>query len=957
MSNFKNDGEVQFEPQGRKAAAVTGPAFNKASVGRPADFIAISLIALTWLIFFWRIIFGGQVYFLDDLKILYYPIEAAYSQFQSQWQLPVWSPLFGFGQPLLAWGQLGFFTPVHLVLRLFQLHPVTLLNASIAIYSAVGLIGTYVFLRRHKLSSLASSLGAIVFGFCGFTIGHLNHVNFYTATMLLPWLLFATYSLIQKPTLPRTAALALIAAAIPISGQPQVSLYTFITAGIWGLVLLISQRKKLLTTNYSLQTISFTILAGVLAFSLASFSILPLKEFLPSTDRSGDLPIIELYEFSYPPSHAITLLSPYYFGNHDLYRGAKNFQELAAYVGIVPLLLALLALFTWRNFIALRITALVLIVIAILFTPGIYSPIYRYLVENHILTSLAVPGRFVYFFDVGVAILAALGLEPIVKSSQQFARMGFRNPRRYGLSRQALDSGEDETKRGPLAGRDDAALRAKWWMLFPLSLVLLTAANLIWWGWDYNPMVSRESALAESPLADTLQQYQKTHGVPPRLYASENIPLAGIGAVASEPTEPIGPNFTIHQPLRIRENVACLSLPFMVTNEYPDGEVTLFLSDLLQAQPFFSAQISSQNIRDRSLQKFCIEELRSRSGQDVILTLRSSEPSNLQTFQRLPQGAELGASYVRVENPTPQQLEQSRKIAHLVVTQDQPIHTDLEKNLLLRHIQATAGTSAARWIGALGIDNFRSFIDAFFANDHDPIDGEGIHALTRHQNLVNMSGITHLAQALPDHEADRDPVLAAGYPLATETTIGTTRFRLYENPKAFPKAFLVGTAIWESGPDQTRHALSSPEYEGERLIFISGPTPPETGTIPNAETPEALNMRRFPRTAFDTGTANITRYESTQVDINVKTSEPAWLVLTDSYTPQWHTFIDNVEARQYIANTVFRAAQVPAGSHTVSFRYISQAIAQAKILTLAGLIVTALILALPLLQLRHSPRK
>src|SRR3989344_3597317 len=72
--------------------------------------LAPTLLFLTWLVFFSRTLFLGQVYFLDDLKIIFYPLEYVYSQFQSAWQLPQWSPLFGFGQPLLAWGQLGFFS-------------------------------------------------------------------------------------------------------------------------------------------------------------------------------------------------------------------------------------------------------------------------------------------------------------------------------------------------------------------------------------------------------------------------------------------------------------------------------------------------------------------------------------------------------------------------------------------------------------------------------------------------------------------------------------------------------------------------------------------------------------------------------------------------------------------------------------------------------------------------------
>lgn len=880
--------------------------------------LGLTLIALTWLIFFWRVLFGGQAYFLDDLKILYYPIEFAYAQAQNALALPAWSPYFGFGHPLLAWGQLGFFTPLHLLLRLFQLHPINLLNISIIAYIILGAVGMYSFLRHRSLNQFSASLGAIVFAFCGFTIGHLNHVNFYTATMLLPWLLLAISHFIAKPTLPKTALLAIAASIIPLSGQPQVSLYTFVIATLYGLILFFSQ-GKLLITHYSLRITTLTLLAALLTFSLSSFAILPLREFLPVSDRSGDLPTDELYEFSYPPTHAITLLFPYYFGDHELYWGAKNFQELAAYVGVLPLPLALLALFSWRKNLAVRITGLLLVAIAFILAPGIYSPIYRFLVENHLLASLTVPGRFVYFFDVGVAILAAVGLEMLLTVFQDASR------RRESLLIEIKKSMKNASRKTVSSS-------------IGVTLVALTAANLIWWGWNYNPLTDRTTATTPSPFTATLQQYEKTPGVPARLYASETIPLAGLTAVATEPAEPIGPLFTVHQPVRVQPNVSCLTIPFTLTTEALTSTATLSLSDRINHPPFFSYALNSSDIAASPLQRFCPPELQTKASRDIVITLASNEPTSIQTLQRLPVADEQGALYVRVPNPTKQQLERSRKIARLVVTQDQTARPDLEKDLLVRHIQTMAHASSARWAGALGISNFRAFIQMAFADDRDPIDGEGIHALVRHRNLVDMSGITHLAQSLPVSAKDRDSVLANGYPLVQAVERDQTLLRLYANPQAFPKAYLVGAAIWESGPDQTRHGLSDSAYDGRSLVYISGPTPPQTGTIPN---PEKIDYLRFSRRVFEQSQASIIRYDPTRVEIAVAASEGAWLVLTDAATPQWQTFIDGVAAPQYIANSVFRAAQVPAGSHTVVFEYRSPAIQQAKWLTTIGLLVTA----------------
>src|SRR5581483_3469024 len=185
----------------------------------------LAIIAAAWLAFFSRILFFGYAYFLDDLKIFYYPLEYSYSQFQHLGQLPLWSNYFGFGQPLMGWGQLGFFVPLHFVLRALSVNPLTLLQISVATYFALGLLGMYAFLRYRTFSVPASSLGALLFAFSGFAIGHLNHTNFYTSTMLLPWLLLATAVFVFRPTIFRTALLALIAATIAVSGQPQIIVY------------------------------------------------------------------------------------------------------------------------------------------------------------------------------------------------------------------------------------------------------------------------------------------------------------------------------------------------------------------------------------------------------------------------------------------------------------------------------------------------------------------------------------------------------------------------------------------------------------------------------------------------------------------------------------------------------------------------------------------------------------
>jgi uncharacterized membrane protein YfhO len=65
--------------------------------------------------------------------------------------------------------------------------------------------------------------------------------------------------------------------------------------------------------------------------------------------------------------------------------------------------------------------------------------------------------------------------------------------------------------------------------------------------------------------------------------------------------------------------------------------------------------------------------------------------------------------------------------------------------------------------------------------------------------------------------------------------------------------------------------------------------------------------------------ATIARYSSKFVDVDVKAGADGFLVLTDTYWPDWRAYVDGGEARIYKADYLFRAVPVKKGSHKVRF--------------------------------------
>jgi hypothetical protein len=907
------------------------------------NWVALGILLSTWLVFFSRTITTKYVYFLDDLKIIFYPLEWAYAQFQSTGDLPLWSNYFGFGHPLLAWGQLGFFTPLHLLLRVISIHPLTILQISIVFYFGIGSLGMYWFLRSQKISPIASVLGATIFTYSGFHIGHLNHVNFYTTTMLLPWLLLLLYRLSIKPSLSSSLPVVIIAAIMTVSGQPQMVLYSFIVAALWLATLFFKTKSRIF--------LSLCILGiGLLAFCLASLAILPLAEFISATDRADGLSATELLEFSYPPHHVITLLLPYYFGDHNYYWGAKSFQELSAYIGIIPLLLVGVSLFFFRKYRSLKVFGLILLFLGIVFCLGRFSPLYYWLVSIGVIKSIAIPGRFVFLFIIGSSVLAPIGLDNIVEASTRnkiislvisivFLLVLFSpfylyiqtnpNALSYFLSSIALTNFEPILILLGLVAFLPLVFASRSYIKkfrFSYILVILSSITLIAYGWNYTPLTAKDLAYTQSTFIPTVQDYSANSLTPARLYQLQHQSISD-----RRRTEPISPSLTIHQPIISRgSTMPCLTIPFKLSRDSATHDIVeVALSRGILDPPLRTTAINLNNLTGSSFD-VCFDQA-TVSDERMFLSFTSKGNSGMRLIHQPNPNQDLKAFLVRVDDPSLDQIDRSRKDISIVYSEHGVNSFDRENQQLARHLNVTADASSANWIGALAIGPFRSFVSSLLDDDFDPAHYNSQDIISDSRKIIDLAGITHIVEtALID--TDYEYLESSGFKYVSEIKNNNINLRLHMNPSAYPKAWLSKQAIFSPVANETIAAMRRSDFEPRDLVYISGPTPPK-----KLGSGEAAPLQ---------STVNITRYDPTVIDINVTTNQLSWLVLTDSTTPQWQTYIDGKLAPQYEAFTFFKAAQVPAGDHVVSFRYESKITNIAVRLTNTALLILIVLIVL-----------
>ena len=126
---------------------------------------------------------------------------------------------------------------------------------------------------------------------------------------------------------------------------------------------------------------------------------------------------------------------------------------------------------------------------------------------------------------------------------------------------------------------------------------------------------------------------------------------------------------------------------------------------------------------------------------------------------------------------------------------------------------------------------------------------------------------------------------------------------VYENPRALPRVMMLG------------------DYQVadfDKLIASGWPSdvdPKRTVLLDRAP-------RAAPLTMFEAaGTARLTRYSNTVVEIAVNSPSGGIVVLNDVWHPWWRATIDGVEAEILRANVLFRAVQVPPGQFTVRFSF------------------------------------
>jgi hypothetical protein len=375
------------------------------------------LAALMLVILFWNpLIRPGVIYPSSDLTCLFWPQRVHMAESFSQGVVPLWNTHTFCGSPFLASMQPGVFDATSWPWLIGGDH-VDLLegfNRQRLLLFLILSVNTFALcLAGLRIGLGGALLAAVILPCCGFLWGHFDHVNQLSTLAWFPLVLLAALRTIRgngwapNPLLAGAVALQLLA------GHPQHAALGAMAVGVVTAATLAAERRcprDWLRVATSMGT------GYLLGAMIGAVQFLPGMELSGLSERQFDTPEYAA-TFSMQWTHLQRLVWPRIFGGFPHYFVEGNFSELGLFVGRIPLALALLAIALGaakRRPLTIALTVMGLF--ALMWSLGSNGPIFTPLVTLiPPLRSFRVPPRMLFYLDLALTLLAAVGLSEILR--------------------------------------------------------------------------------------------------------------------------------------------------------------------------------------------------------------------------------------------------------------------------------------------------------------------------------------------------------------------------------------------------------------------------------------------------------------------------------------------------------------------------------------------------------------
>lgn len=299
------------------------------------------------------------------------------------------------------------------------LPPAVALDLFVIVVLLVAAHGAFGLARRFGADRPGAVLAGVAFAGCGYFAAQLKHLSIVSTVAWLPLGLllldraFAPSGEHQTPRRSRDLALfGLVFAEQVLCGFPQSTYICALVYGAFALFRAIENRASIGAPRAWMGWLAVAAAAVLLGAASGAVVMLPLAKLGAVSDRAEALGWDWATRLAYWPRNAWMFVFPYANGDisNNSYQGPPFFWEDFSYLGFFTFALAVYGAVRERRRTPAK-AALVMTLLGYLFVLGRATPVYHlaYLLIPGI-SMFRFPTRFLIVVELGIALLAAIGL-------------------------------------------------------------------------------------------------------------------------------------------------------------------------------------------------------------------------------------------------------------------------------------------------------------------------------------------------------------------------------------------------------------------------------------------------------------------------------------------------------------------------------------------------------------------
>lgn len=366
-----------------------------------------------------RALFLGENFVERDLAVYYRATKSLLVHLTStSGGLPLWNPYFASGQPYAANPGHNVFHPMSWLFAILPFAWAFRLQVILPLLAAAG--SMWFLLRALGRSRPASGMGALVWGFGGYTLSTTNGLPILFGISVLPAVLGFVVRSAASGRRQDLAGLGLAFGLLCLAGEPVTLLATPILLVAALAQVATGTRARPTDLGRRLVRVGLGLLLGI---GLGSAALAPALRLASRSVRAEGIPPDQADLWSFPPIRLVEALAPFALGETgsggSSYPGSALYPHLgrpfllSIYPGLLPSLLAGGAVVAavrrrrWREVLPWASAAAV----GLLLAAGSHFPLWPLVRSLPLFSGIRYPEKFILVTCLSATVLAARGFD------------------------------------------------------------------------------------------------------------------------------------------------------------------------------------------------------------------------------------------------------------------------------------------------------------------------------------------------------------------------------------------------------------------------------------------------------------------------------------------------------------------------------------------------------------------